>query len=164
MIRTPLLLALPLGTSATGIVLAAVSYDAGIINENFFAILVLTAIVTSMAAGSWTPTLARASAALRCLRSCHLLKAKMPTTTTPPAPTKPICNSLIDIAVPCLLRQAATVSARRSASSMSTSTTRDTPCSCIVTPTSCCAISMVILLWLMKMNWVCDDMRLTIWQ
>ena len=36
-----------------GIVLAAVSYEAGIINENFFAILVLTAVVTSLAAGSW---------------------------------------------------------------------------------------------------------------
>ena len=36
-----------------GIVLATVSYEAGIINENFFAMLVLVAIVTSMAAGSW---------------------------------------------------------------------------------------------------------------
>src|SRR5260370_763339 len=35
------------------------------------------------------------------------------------------------------------------ASSISTATTRDTPRSCIVTPTSWCAISMVILLWLM---------------
>lgn len=49
-----------------GIVLAAVSYDAGIINENFFAILVLTAIVTSMAAGSWLG---------RVLRQGHTLRA-----------------------------------------------------------------------------------------
>src|SRR5258708_16536572 len=43
------------------------------------------------------------------------------------------------------------------ASSISTATTRDTPRSCIVTPTSWCAISMVILLWLMNRNWVCCD-------
>lgn len=48
-----------------GIVLAAVSYDAGIINENFFAILVLTAIVTSMAAGSWLGRLVRQGHSLR---------------------------------------------------------------------------------------------------
>lgn len=48
-----------------GIVLAAVSYDAGIINENFFAILVLTAIVTSMAAGSWLGHVVRQELPLR---------------------------------------------------------------------------------------------------
>ena len=48
-----------------GIVLAAVSYDAGIINENFFAILVLTAIVTSMAAGSWLGRVLRQGLPLR---------------------------------------------------------------------------------------------------
>ena len=40
------------------------------------------------------------------------------------------------------------------ASSMSTATTRDTPGSCIVMPRSWFAISIVILLWLMKRN--CD--------
>jgi Kef-type K+ transport system membrane component KefB len=48
-----------------GIVLAAVSFDAGIINENFFAILVLTAVVTSMAAGSWLGRVVRSGAPLR---------------------------------------------------------------------------------------------------
>ncbi len=36
-----------------GIVLATVAFDLGIINETFFAILVLIAIVTSLAAGYW---------------------------------------------------------------------------------------------------------------
>jgi Kef-type K+ transport system membrane component KefB len=36
-----------------GIVLAAVAFDAGIINEEFFVTLVLLAVVTSLAAGSW---------------------------------------------------------------------------------------------------------------
>ena len=36
-----------------GIVLAAVAFDLGIINETFFAVLVLTAIATSLAAGYW---------------------------------------------------------------------------------------------------------------
>lgn len=36
-----------------GIVLATVAFDLGIINETFFAVLVLTAIVTSIAAGYW---------------------------------------------------------------------------------------------------------------
>ena len=40
---------------------------------------------------------------------------------------------------------------------MSTSTTRDTPDSGIVTPISWLAISMVILLWLMNRNCVCAD-------
>ena len=41
--------------------------------------------------------------------------------------------------------------------SMSTATMRDTPCSCIVTPISCLAISIAILLWLMNRNCVpCD--------
>jgi Kef-type K+ transport system membrane component KefB len=48
-----------------GIVLAAVSYDALIINENFFAILVLTAIVTSMAAGTWLGRVVRQGHPLR---------------------------------------------------------------------------------------------------
>jgi len=45
-------------------------------------------------------------------------------------------------------------SAMDSAASMSTATMRETPCSCIVTPISCSAISIAILLWLMKRNWV----------
>src|SRR5216117_1168986 len=54
--------------------------------------------------------------------------------------------------------QAAAGSSRSfNASSMSTATTRDTPRSCMVTPISWCAISMVILLWLMNRNWVCCD-------
>jgi Kef-type K+ transport system membrane component KefB len=48
-----------------GIVLAVVSYEAAIINENFFAILVLTAVVTSMAAGSWLGRVVRAGLPLR---------------------------------------------------------------------------------------------------
>jgi Kef-type K+ transport system membrane component KefB len=48
-----------------GIVLAAVSFDAGIINENFYAILVLTAIVTSLAAGSWLGYVVRSGLPLR---------------------------------------------------------------------------------------------------
>jgi Kef-type K+ transport system membrane component KefB len=36
-----------------GIILATVAFDLGIINEKFFVTLVLTAIVTSLAAGSW---------------------------------------------------------------------------------------------------------------
>src|SRR5207249_6262967 len=54
--------------------------------------------------------------------------------------------------------QAAAGSSRSfNASSMSTATTRDTPRSCMVTPISWRAISMVILLWLMNRNWVCCD-------
>jgi Kef-type K+ transport system membrane component KefB len=36
-----------------GIVLASVAYGAGIINQSFYAVLVLLAIVTSLLAGSW---------------------------------------------------------------------------------------------------------------
>jgi Kef-type K+ transport system membrane component KefB len=36
-----------------GIVLASVAFDAGIINEEFFVALVLLAVLTSLAAGSW---------------------------------------------------------------------------------------------------------------
>lgn len=54
-------------------------------------------------------------------------------------PTKHCCADLL----------AQTASAIRTACSISTATTRDTPCSCMVIPTSCEAISMVILLWLM---------------
>src|SRR5258706_10987308 len=43
------------------------------------------------------------------------------------------------------------------ASSISTPTTPATPRSCMVTPTSWCALSLVIFLWLMNRNWVCFD-------
>jgi hypothetical protein len=36
-----------------GIVLASVAYDAGIINAQFYTTLVLTAVLTSQAAGAW---------------------------------------------------------------------------------------------------------------
>jgi Kef-type K+ transport system membrane component KefB len=36
-----------------GIVLASVAYGADIINQSFYAVLVLLAIVTSLLAGSW---------------------------------------------------------------------------------------------------------------
>ena len=51
-------------------------------------------------------------------------------------------------------KTAQAASAMDTADSMSTATMRETPCSCIVTPISCSAISMAILLWLMKRNWV----------
>ena len=73
-----------------------------------------------------------------------LVKTTTPTTAAMPAPMRLICNSLIAIVFPCAY--AATGSASRIASSISTSTTLETPRSCIVTPTSCWAISMVILL------------------
>src|ERR1700722_16553839 len=44
------------------------------------------------------------------------------------------------------------IAAMRTASSTSTDTRRETPGSFIVTPPSCEAISMVLLLWVMKMN------------
>ncbi|CPJ26027.1 Uncharacterised protein [Bordetella pertussis] len=47
------------------------------------------------------------------------------------------------------------------AESISTATIRDTPCSCIVTPISCLAICMAILLCEMNRNWVCSLMLLT---
>jgi hypothetical protein len=36
-----------------GIVLASVAYDAGLINAQFYTTLVLTAVLTSQAAGAW---------------------------------------------------------------------------------------------------------------
>ena len=53
-------------------------------------------------------------------------------------------------------------SAMERAASMSTATMRDTPCSCIVTPISCSAISIAILLWEMNRNCVpLNDISLT---
>jgi Kef-type K+ transport system membrane component KefB len=52
--RTSLNLAIALNArGGPGIVLASVAFGAGIINEPFYAVLVLLAIVTSLAAGSW---------------------------------------------------------------------------------------------------------------
>jgi Kef-type K+ transport system membrane component KefB len=66
-----------------GIVLAAVSYEAGIINENFFAILVLVAIETSMAAGSWLGHVLRSGKPLRaCAQEAERTKAGVPVQTT----------------------------------------------------------------------------------
>lgn len=48
-----------------GIVLASVTFDAGIINSGFYAMLVLLALVTSIAAGSWLEAVVRRGAALR---------------------------------------------------------------------------------------------------
>jgi hypothetical protein len=39
-----------------GIVLASVSFDAGIIDEDLFVIFILLAVLTSFAAGSWLRT------------------------------------------------------------------------------------------------------------
>jgi len=48
-----------------GIVLASVTFDAGIINAGFYAMLVLLALVTSIAAGSWLETVVRRGGSLR---------------------------------------------------------------------------------------------------
>jgi len=48
-----------------GIVLASVTFDAGIINSGFYAMLVLLALVTSIAAGSWLETVVRRGGSLR---------------------------------------------------------------------------------------------------
>ena len=79
------------------------------------------------------------------LRADHALCATTPASTKPPAIAKPICKLLI--ALSCYA-----ASAKPSAASMSTATMRDTPCSCMVTPISCSAISIAILLWLMNRN------------
>jgi Kef-type K+ transport system membrane component KefB len=42
-----------------GIVLASVAFDAGIINESFYAALVMLAVVTSLFAGSWLDRVVR---------------------------------------------------------------------------------------------------------
>lgn len=54
--------------------------------------------------------------------------------------------------------------ARRRASSTSTATGRDTPGSGMVTPIRCWAISMVMRLWVMNMNWVSADIFCTMAQ
>ncbi len=48
-----------------GIVLASLAFDAGIINESFYAALVMLAIVTSLAAGSWLEQTIRRGKPLR---------------------------------------------------------------------------------------------------
>ena len=56
------------------------------------------------------------------------------------------------------------MAAMRTASSTSTATKRETPGSFMVTPTSCDAISMVLLLWVMNMNCTLRDMSRTMSQ
>jgi len=48
-----------------GIVLASLAYDAGIVSSAFYAMLVLLAVVTSIAAGSWLEADVRRGSALR---------------------------------------------------------------------------------------------------
>jgi Kef-type K+ transport system membrane component KefB len=48
-----------------GIVLASVAFDRGIISQEFYAVLVLLAIMTSLLAGSWLDRVVRSGAALR---------------------------------------------------------------------------------------------------
>ena len=48
-----------------GIVLASVAFDSAIISQEFYAVLVLLAIVTSLAAGSWLERAVRSGAPLR---------------------------------------------------------------------------------------------------
>lgn len=47
-----------------GIVIASLAFDAGIISQGFFAILVLTAVLTSLIAGSWLGRVARSGQTL----------------------------------------------------------------------------------------------------
>ena len=42
-----------------GIVLASLAYEAAIINESFYAILVMLSLVTSLVAGSWLDLVTR---------------------------------------------------------------------------------------------------------
>lgn len=48
-----------------GIVLASVAYDAGIVDQGFYAVLVMLAIVTSLLAGSWLGRVVRSGSPLR---------------------------------------------------------------------------------------------------
>jgi Kef-type K+ transport system membrane component KefB len=48
-----------------GIVLASVAFDAAIIDQGFYAVLVMLAIVTSLIAGSWLGRVVRAGTPLR---------------------------------------------------------------------------------------------------
>jgi Kef-type K+ transport system membrane component KefB len=48
-----------------GIVLASVTFDTGIISQEFYAVLVLLAITTSLLAGAWLDRVVRSGAALR---------------------------------------------------------------------------------------------------
>ena len=52
--------------------------------------------------------------------------------------------------------------AKFAAASRSTATRRETPFSCMVTPISCSANSIAILLWVMNRNCVCADIERTI--
>ena len=44
---------------ASRVVLASLAYDAGIINQSFYATLILLVVVTSLAAGSWLERVVR---------------------------------------------------------------------------------------------------------
>ena len=48
-----------------GIVLASVAFDAGIVDQGFYAVLVMLAIVTSLLAGSWLGRVVRSESPLR---------------------------------------------------------------------------------------------------
>ena len=48
-----------------GIVLASLAYDAGIVNGAFYGMLVLLAVITSIAAGSWLESVVRGGGPLR---------------------------------------------------------------------------------------------------
>ena len=88
-------------------------------------------------------------------RACQAPCATTPARTMPPSDAR----ATVRLFNRDLRLQAA--SARRIAPGMSTVTMRETPCSCIVTPISCSAISMAMRLWLMKRNWVAFDISVT---
>jgi Kef-type K+ transport system membrane component KefB len=58
-----------------GIVLASVAFDAKIVSENFFAVLVLTAVVTSLLAGSWLGRIVRRGDDLRPIERTDAVRA-----------------------------------------------------------------------------------------
>ena len=93
----------------------------------------------------------RSSAGSACrgllLREVQALWATTPANTTPPAMANATCKVLMPVFL-----EVQVDSAMDTADSMSTATIRDTPCSCMVTPMSCSAISMAILLWEMNKN------------
>ncbi len=106
--------------------------------------------------GSSSPTTAVTPARLAILRAFHKPWTTMPASTS----TASTIRAVVRFSVIASTSYAA--SAMDSAASMSTATMRDTPCSCIVTPISCSAISIAILLWEMNRNWVpLNDISLT---
>ena len=71
-----------MSTSDAAIVLASVAFEAQIINENFFAVLVLTAIATSLLAGWWLGNMAPNTDGLR-----PTLNSRRATLAGPPGTT-----------------------------------------------------------------------------